>query len=196
MDGYLEYKKEFYRKKSVSHFFMALIVLISFSVVYCTEKKVSTPEEAFAIFLESYKKSDAKTMAKVLTKESLDSINTMLEPIQDALSQVGGEPHAQAAFSMFADQIGVPVEKLGSITAIDYLGYALKMQNDAKGADTDIIPASIVNNPEVVRKEEKENYARLFFKDGASLPFKKTKSGWQVQILMNTEAPPSPLMPK
>ncbi|MCB1147841.1 MAG: hypothetical protein KDK38_13660 [Leptospiraceae bacterium] len=172
------------------------VILLAIAVVllgiFCSPKKAETPEDAFALFLEAYKTGDAEKVAQTLTPDSITSIEEYLDPIQEAYSKMGSEERAHKAFSTMAKQMGVPVNKIGSISATDYLGYLMQQEREGRGADTGIIPRGLLENPSITKKEENGEKAVLYFGDFGRIPLKKTDAGWRIQLSLNMEAPPSP----
>ncbi|MCS6983503.1 MAG: hypothetical protein NZM25_00050 [Leptospiraceae bacterium] len=170
--------------------------VILFHTLSCSQR-AETPEQAFEMLRDAYMRKDAAKFVQLLTPESIQGIEKMIEPIRMAyLKMADDEKKRQKAFEPMAKKIGVPVSRLGSLTVEEYIAIIMGSdESEGKGADTTFFPKELLQHQEILSREIEGDRAILYFAENRKLQLRKTKKGWLIDLDLSLPDPnyyPSP----
>lgn len=170
-----------------------LVILFIFNGFFACDGKVSndSPETAYQTLKASYEARDTASFVKLLTPSSRAGIEEIIAPIREAYLGMEGQGNAERAFAMWAEKIGVPGKKLGTLTVEDYVNYHMqhKIREEGRGADVDLFPEGFLASEQSPAVEMVgENKAVLSFSDSEDkLIFEKTEEGWGLEFTFASE---------
>ncbi|MBV6494578.1 MAG: hypothetical protein LDLANPLL_02611 [Turneriella sp.] len=171
---------------------ITIVLSLIFALVYCSKKKLETPEAALHALQEAYQKRDAKAFVAVLSKDTLQDFEEKVDSMRMMFQSMPENPQAAQAFEALAKDMGLPVAKLKELTIEDFIGYMMHTEN-ASGSETTLLPKEVLPPAQVLRRVEKGNKATLYFADDEKLSFIKTENGWRVHL--SSENMPSKKLP-